>query len=233
MTISKTLICLANSVRHQEHCVAGKEWTDGGPGEWIRPIHSAANQEISTADQTYQGGGAPIPGDFFRLSLARRNPEGNQTENYILDRSRKWEAVERASWADIEACIDEDVETIWKVGDSSRLGKNDQISPRERQSIDSSLMLVRPANFVIQVANEHNPFDDTRDWKGRAKFDFNGVQYRFVVTDPVMRKTYVRRQREAEYELQDVLICISMMATPILTNTTKLVAAVLERKNFE
>ena len=127
MTYSKALICLANSDRNGKHCVAGKEWTEDGPGEWIRPIHSAANQEISTADQTYQGGGAPIPGDFFRLTLERPNPEGNQTENHIIDRGRKWEAVERASWADIETCIDTDMETIWTVGDSSRLGKNDKV----------------------------------------------------------------------------------------------------------
>lgn len=232
MAISKTLICLANSVRHHEHCVAGKEWTDAGPGEWIRPIHNAGKQEISAADQTYPGGGAPLPGDFFTLSLVQPYPEGNQTENHIIDRSKKWEAAGRASWVDMEACIDAEMETIWTVGDSSRLGENDQISAAARQSISSSLMLVRPANFVLRVARE-NQFDGSKKWKSRASFDFNGVPYRFVSTDPVMWKKYVERWEEADYELQDVVLCISMMGTSIDTDTTKLVAAVVERKNFE
>ncbi len=233
MAISKTLICLANSVRHQEHCVAGKEWTDDGPGEWIRPVHSATKQEISTADQTYQEGGAPNPGDFFRLTLERPHPEGNQTENYIIDRSKKWEAVGRASWTDVEACIDADVETIWTVGDSSRLGENDKVPAEDRPRIGSSLMLVRPERFVLHVANEHNPFKGTNSWKGRTNFDFNGVTYRFVSTDPVLWNRYVRREREADYELQDVVLCISMVSESMNKDTTKLVAAVLARENFE
>lgn len=231
MGISKTLICLANSVRHQERCVAGKEWTDGGPGEWIRPIHSAAKQEILTADQTYQGGGAPKPGDFFRLTLDRAYPDGNQTENHIIDQGRKWEAAGRASWAEIEACIDEDLEMIWTVGDSSKLGENDKISAAERQSITSSLMLVRPANFVLHVARETQKYGNKK-WRSRASFEFNGVPYHFVSTDPVIGSRYVQKWVEADYELQDVVLCISMMGTPINESTTKLVAAVLERKNF-
>lgn len=233
MTFSKTLICLANSVRNQKHCVAGKEWTDAGPGKWIRPIHSEADQEISTADQTYQNGKHPIPGDLFKLTIKRPYPDGNQTENHIIDRSKKWEAAGRASWSEIEACIDADVDTIWTVGDSSNLGENDKILARDRRQIDSSLMLVRPVNFVLHVAKEYNSFDGTNKWRGRVRFSFNGVTYRFVVTDPVMWSRYVDKRQEADYELQDVVLCISMMGTSIDTNTTKLVAAVLERKNFE
>ncbi len=233
MTFSKTLICLANSMRHHEHCVAGKEWTDTGPGEWIRPIHSAAKQEISTVDQTYQGGGAPKPGDFFRLTLARSLPEGNQTENNIIDRSKKWEATGRASWANIKACIDADVEAIWTVGDSSALGINDKISTKDRRAIKSSLMLVHPEKFVLHVANERNPYTGNTKWTNRAEFDFNGKTYRFIATDPVMWSKYVEKWQEADYELRDVILCISMMGTNMDEGTTKLVAAVLERNSFE
>ncbi len=233
MTFPKTLICLANSVRNQKHCVAGKEWTDAGPGKWIRPIHSEADQEISMADQTYPNGKHPIPGDFFKLTIERPYPDGNQTENHIIDRSKKWEAAGRASWADIEACIDADVERIWTVGDSSNRGENDKILAKDRQSIGSSLMLVRPRNFVLHVTKEYDPRAGREKWKNRASFEFGNLEYRFVVTDPVLWSEYVERWDEADYELQDVIICISMMGTRIDTNTTKLVAAVLERENFE
>ncbi len=233
MTFSKTLICLANSRRNQNHCVAGKEWADAGPGQWIRPIHSEVHQEITTAEQAYEGGGCPTPGDLFRLTFERPYPDGNQTENHIIDQSEKWEAVRQASWAEIESCIDAGMDTIWTVGDSSAQGENDKILAKDRQSIRSSLMLVRPENFVLHVAKEYNPYDGKEKWKNRADFEFGNRQYRFVVTDTVMWSKYVERWEEADYELRDVIVCISMMGTNIDTDTTKLVAAVLERKNFE
>lgn len=125
------------------------------------------------------------------------------------------------------------MDTIWTVGDSSSLGENDKVLAKDRQSIGSSLMLVRPKYFVLHVANEYDQWAGKEKWKNRASFEFGNRQYRFVVTDTVMWSKYVERWEEADYELRNVILCISMMGTRIDTDTTKLVAAVLERKNFE
>ena len=110
---------------------------------------------------------------------------------------------------------------------------HDKILAKDRLPIVSSLMLIRPNNIVLHVANERNAYSGRTKWTNRAEFIFCGVTYRFIVTDSVMWSKYVEKWQEADYELQDVVLCISMMGTEIDTDTTKLVAAVIERKNFE
>ena len=50
----KILVCLANSRKHNDRCVAGKVYESGQILEWIRPISSRQGEELSDLERKYQ-----------------------------------------------------------------------------------------------------------------------------------------------------------------------------------
>jgi len=59
MTYTKTILCLANSRKTSGRCIAGKEWNNGNPGSWFRPVSSRATHEISEEERRFQSGQDP------------------------------------------------------------------------------------------------------------------------------------------------------------------------------
>ena len=53
----KTIVCLANSRKPSRRCLAGKTYENGRVGEWVRPVSSRPNQEISNCDREYDVAG--------------------------------------------------------------------------------------------------------------------------------------------------------------------------------
>jgi len=46
----KTFIVLAASRKYGGYCIAGKEWSDGKIGPWVRPVSRSANGELAAED---------------------------------------------------------------------------------------------------------------------------------------------------------------------------------------
>ena len=54
--MNKTFVCLANSRKLSGRCIAGKEFSNNIPGDWIRPISEREHHEISEVDRRYSDG---------------------------------------------------------------------------------------------------------------------------------------------------------------------------------
>ncbi len=75
-----TVLCLANSRKMSGRCVAGKAITPKGPGDWIRPVSSRPDKELSASDRHYAGGAEPALLDVINIQFLGHDPHPYQPE---------------------------------------------------------------------------------------------------------------------------------------------------------
>ena len=94
----KRVVCLANSRKLNGRCVAGREWTDGRAGGWIRPVSNREYQEVSEYERQYEDGSDPCVLDIVDVPVLEPRPADHQTENWLLDPEYYWVKLGRLSW---------------------------------------------------------------------------------------------------------------------------------------
>jgi hypothetical protein len=160
MSTVKRLLCLANSRKFIERCVAGKESTPG-PGGWIRPVSSRPGHEVSFDERTYNDGTEPRLLDLIEIALTESAPSGFQSENWTLDPSRRWvrrgtlSIGELSNWADTPA-------TLWVNGHSTYHGLNDQVPADSATALSTSLYLIKVDSLALRVFPPYAAFGDDR-----------------------------------------------------------------------
>lgn len=93
----KRIVCLANSRKLHGRCVAGREWTGGRAGRWIRPVSNREHQEVSEYERQYEDGSDPQLLDVIDVPVLEPRPASFQSEDWLLDPEYYWEKVGRLS----------------------------------------------------------------------------------------------------------------------------------------
>ncbi|WP_207680175.1 DNA helicase RecQ [Desulfonema magnum] len=216
----KQMVCLAVSRKYSRYCIAGKVLSSA-VGEWIRPVSTRENRELSINDILLPNKKIPKLLDIITLSLIKPAPYSYQTENHIIDENRSWIKTGEFSLSDIPKLCD-CPESLWTDGFHSYNGFNDRI-PQEMadEKLSSSLLFIKPENVCITVGQE------SYDKKVRAKFDFNDKRYCLVITDPVMESKYLKKN-EGQYPVNTnhLYFCVSV-GEPYNGYCYKLVAGIL------
>lgn len=96
MKYSKTIVCFANSRKTSGCCIAGKEWRDGNPGEWVRPVSTRPTHEISEEERRYEDGRDPQLLDIVLVPCESHQPSPYQRENHVIDPTDYW--ARREHW---------------------------------------------------------------------------------------------------------------------------------------
>lgn len=226
MSHIKTLVCLANSWKHHEMCVAGMELTEKGPGDWVRPVSARSGHGISTAEQTLTDGSAPAVLDVITVALLERSPDGFQTENWRLDATRRWERAGRWAHADAAIAVDQPA-TLWANDGSSSGGLHDRVGAADLVDVDYSIVLVRVDEPTVVVS--------TNPWKTEVRlwFTYRGVQHELKITDPRYHGAYTR-EGIGRYPLNPETIVTISLAEPWVrpgdseAYSYKVVAAIIE-----
>ena len=85
------IICLANSRKYSGWCIAGKEFSDGHVGRWIRPVSGETTGELTLSDITLPNGRVPGLLDVIEVPLREGCPHTYQTENHeVADGRWSW-----------------------------------------------------------------------------------------------------------------------------------------------
>ena len=225
MPSTKRIVCLANSYKPPKgRCFAGRELlADGAFGPWIRPISARATAEVSFAEYKYKNNTTPKLLDIIDIPMLKAVPHNHQTENYLLDPKQWWTKSAEFPWDHLEK-ICEGPESIWINNDSTGQGIFDCVSAAEAATLDSSLMLIKPASFTVQIGT--SVWDGVAKKTYRADFEYKKTHYNFSLTDPRARDVY---SKEGSYQLKNVYLCISLTELFDRDNRChKLVAAILQ-----
>lgn len=203
----KRIVCLANSRKTSGRCVAGKEGTASGPGQWIRPVSNRPTQEVSLTEQRYADGNLPALLDIMDVPLLNAAPGSFQTENWLLDPSAKWVRVGQLASADLDKLID-NPDKLWLNGYETQAGSNDRVPEQEAQKLRGSLYLLKVNAVTISVFAPGADFGNPKK-RVQARFTYRGVQYRLWVTDPIIEGAY-RSKEEGDYDVGNCYLTVSL-----------------------
>lgn len=181
MIMEKLFICLANSKKFTERCIAGIELvrssregyrydivrTEDDSPKWIRPVSADQGGAVSAALVDHVS-----LLDIVGINVTAFTPEGYQSENVFFD-GNPLEIVDKIQR--MPSLIEQLLSTNVSILFSNR---GAAVSVENIAQLDHSLLFVKPENVeayqTTSVAG--NP-------QIRAKFDFNGNTYDFPITD--------------------------------------------------
>ena len=183
--MKKTLVIFANSVKHHQHCVAGK---DISTKEWIRPVGDKNGCELKDEQTKYQnkyGKYLVKPLQKMKIEFLEQAPLKHQPENYIIS-NKIWEQNYKINREDIENFLD-NPNDLWLDGVSINDRVSYQLIQNGDMEITQSLYLIKVNS--LQINKEHR----------KAIFNYNRVNYNLSVTDPKVQ--YFNKDNEEFYYL--------------------------------
>ena len=236
MSESKTIICFANSAKHNAHCIVGREiFPDGRIGGWIRPVGDRERGEILRSECQYQDGKVPELLDVIRLPLISPKPNQHQQENWLIG-SEKWLKMGKYDFDKATKLIENNSAELWPHPSAN----NDRIPEESLANIRNSVCLIKPDNnnFLLRYEEEY------KGNKQRCLFRYKGVFYNLACKDPAITCPAIDWEQSTALEnLNKIfqstppLLCISLglpfepnVYKPAPKFAYKLVAAVIYPK---
>jgi len=183
------VVILANSVKHHQHCVAGKCVANG---QWVRPVSNAEGAELSHAQALCQNPYGEFnvkPLQKVIMSFSAHAPLVHQPENYVINGSI-WRQNFGISVGELNNYLDIPND-IW--------GGTDRVS---HASIVSGHIAIEQSLYLIVVENLRlykNQYD-----RRRASFSYRGINYDLAVTDPSFDRIIQNN------EITQGVLCVSL-----------------------
>jgi hypothetical protein len=230
---SHKIVCLANSRKHNDRCVAGKIYESGQVLGWVRPISARQSEELSVSERQYENGAEPQLLDVLEFSFFEPKPSGHQSENIVISGPRRFRKIGNLSPLDLIKSVDKPI-NLWIMGYESRTyGKNDLVPPDRISEVKNSLYLINPHNFSVQIVSSRFG----RQTRGR--FSYLGADYNLKITDPVL-EFHFRSKPDGDYSIRDTLLTISLAhdlhtvsKSPQSTGYYKVIAGVIDISHLE
>jgi hypothetical protein len=205
MAYVKRIVCLANSYKAPGgRCVAGKEVIENGFGGWIRPVSDRATAELSVAEYSYENGESPKLLDIIEVPLLKPDPRQHQTENHVIDATRRWANRGKLPWHAMERLRDRPA-SLWVNSGRTNSGHFDCASRAEGAALHDSLLLIKPDHVNVEVGLNHWTLKRTY----RTSFNYSGTHHKLSLTDPVAIDAFSEKE-EGVYPLIDVYLSVSL-----------------------
>ena len=178
--MKKLFICLANSKKYKQRCIAGIELEkssrrgyryqiakrDGNP-VWIRPVSDSEHGEVSSELVDHIN-----LLDIVEINVTATVPQGYQSENLLFD-NRRLQVIDRID--KIETLIDK----LLTANTPTLFGNTEKaVHVDDARQLNHSLVLIKPTNVHVY---------ETTGFKGnpqiRADFIYSTTRYDLPVTD--------------------------------------------------
>lgn len=202
--MKKYILCLANSHKYNERCIAGVEMINKGGDKfylnkseekikWFRPISFSQHGEISSeiAEQMKIL-------DIFEIEIIKECPMGYQSENVIIDeKSFKFIKSVVPEKEKLDGIISEKMSYIF-------LNQEKSISKDTIHLVGNSLVFICPETFrFIKVSNKYvkNQL--------RTEFLFNHLEYNLPITDVEFLERF-KKNPDFIHELKSIYFTISL-----------------------
>ncbi len=217
----KDIICLANSIKLNGKCVAGK---DVNNLEWIRPISDTPHGELSEEQIKNTNNEEPNLLDIIRIFCKMENAKHYQPENIIIE-NNKWQKVGCFPEEKLDDICDKP-DVLWANNhpDPQKIS----LEYLEKNGTPSSLLLIKVDSIKIERSN----YQEKK--KYRAIFNYGGIEYNLPITDPKIRKEFENNSPGIyEFNENKIYLCISIgepFQRPDLSEEAycyKLVAAII------
>lgn len=187
----KRLLILANSIKKNARCIAGREFANGGngiiPGNWIRPISSIGEGELLPEHCSLASGGMPGVLDVVKVPLTEAATDPGQPENWRIAPGVGWVRESTRDAAIVSGCT-EAPESLWLEAG----GRQDRISVSAQgaRRPQFSIIIIRPERFVVRLWREFNDYRGHEQRKMRGMFSYHNTKYALSMTDPVFTRRH-------------------------------------------
>lgn len=217
-------VCLANSRKLCGRCIAGKVIETG---EWVRPVGSSATGELSELDRRFQDGTDPQLLQLLNVeTLHAQEREDYQTENHQIDSQYYWTSDGTLPVTELEKLIDQPG-PLWHNGSSTYHGQNDRVPSDQIMNYRYSLRLVSVPEITISVFAPSANFGNSKR-KVYGSFVWAQTEYKLIVTDPVIEKTYLSLPDEDHVLRKKHYLTVSLgEPNPHDGHSYKLIAAII------
>ncbi|BDA71698.1 hypothetical protein CAL7716_058640 [Calothrix sp. PCC 7716] len=160
------IICLANSYKLRERCVAG---IDISTGKWIRPVYGQyADGRIPKQLSTINGR-EPNVLDILEVPLLNTS-HGYECENSLIS-SGQWKFIKKASIDDlVPYCENQILYSQWQKSVPFSFIQTLQLQNRR------TLQLIKPSRITLYK------YEDTKKWEA-SFFITNNQQFKCKITD--------------------------------------------------
>lgn len=185
----KHMIVLANSIKKNARCIAGREVTLKSThyeiGSWIRPVTDHDEGAVWLSECVLETGGSPTVMHFVQVPLSHYAEDRRQPENWLIAPNVRWQSVDALYAKPDMSHFVEQPANLWLQTDKA----SDRISVQamSRRAGVPSIHIIRVEQLIISFGWQ--PYDQ-RKKRRRAEFVHNGVEYDFSLTDPVIEDKY-------------------------------------------
>jgi hypothetical protein len=231
----KTVVILANSVKKQHRCIAGREIIQSGTsvklGPWIRPVSpdgEASEGELKPKHCLTKGNVKIDVLGVFEIPLARHRSDPGQPENWDVVTNSPWKRLGSLKRPSLRGLI-ENPPHLW---DASTAGdRRVQVDTPLEVRGNSSLALIRPSGFRAWAKREMHHQRGYEKTTIRGAFGYAGREYEFDITDDTFAPEFHANatQKRSEYRPEfgdNCALCVSLGA-PFNGYHYKLIAAVI------
>ena len=172
------ILCLANSEKHGQRCLAGVRLDTGG---WIRPVSTKEGGALFEDQYTTKCGKTAQPLDSVRIHFEQYSPKYHQPENWLISKEQSWELLDSELNKPQLLALNAALQRKGKI--FSTEGNFRSKVELKRTLSTYSLTLIRPQNIQFYIET-----DDDGNNQPRTEFDFDGHHYNFPITDPRWRQ---------------------------------------------
>ena len=212
----KRIVCLANSRKEKERCIAGKELlAESRPGGWVRPVSDRPSEAVNAYERQYKDRSEPRVLDVIDVPVLEARPNAYQSENWLLDPHPfrppvYWGRVSRVTLDDVPQFADP-AEALWINGHSSDNGLNNRIPLYLANTLNSSLRLIQVDRLELSTssARHKRKVEEVAPYRVQGRFGYDGEEYLLSVTDPIFEQACGERPNSS-YALDGCFLTISL-----------------------